>query len=152
MIHDKTFPVEVLSEFLVRNDREFSTPLTEQARRQNTTFDAYMHKLSSLGTIAYELDEASGTLKGVVIGYTHNLPEDRGSYITQVVVDRKYQREGICSRLLKEYIEFCRTKGIVYVWLTTGIHNMPAQKSYEKAGFVRVPYDSSENVKYMLTL
>ena len=152
MIHDKTFPVQELSAFLARNDKEFSTPLTEQARRQNTTFDAYIHKLSSLGTIAYELDGASGAIKGVVIGYTHNLPEDGGSYITQVVVDRKYQRQGVCSRLLKEYIALCRAKGIAKVWLTTGINNLPARKAYEKAGFVRVPYDSSKNVKYMLTL
>lgn len=152
MISDKTFPVDELHDIFAENDTAFTMPITEQARRQGFTLNQYITKMATLGTVAYERDYENGKLKGVVIGYTDNLPDDLGSYITQVVVDSAYRKQGVCSRLLREYIEFCRAKGINYIWLTTGQENIAAQGAYKKAGFVIVPCDRERTVKFKLVL
>lgn len=110
MISDRDFDSRELHSFFERNDECFMRPLAESLVRFNITFGEYMKKLASHGTIAYERDSESGMLKGVVIGYTNNLPDDRGSYITQVLTDKSYFRQGVCLRLLNEYKEYCMTK------------------------------------------
>lgn len=152
MISDRNFPVEALKIFLEENDTAFTHPLSEALAKQGTTLEEYADKLARLGTIAYEADEENGKIKGAVIGYTHNLPEGGGSYITQAVTGINYRRQGVCGRLLKEYFDYCREQNIPYVWLTTGVNNNAARITYEKAGFVLAEYDNPEQVKYILKL
>ena len=132
MISDRAFDKNELLLFLSKMSNEFRTPLLEQARNVGMSLEEYAEKLARLGTIAYERNE--GMLIGVVIGYTHDTP-DEGSYITQVVVDPRFRGRGICSRLLAEYVRYCEVQGLSYVWLRTGIDNLPARHTYERAGF-----------------
>ncbi len=152
MISDRNFPVETLKLFLEENDTAFTHPLSEILAKQGSGLKAYSEKLAKLGTIACEIDEKNGKIKGVVIGYTHNLPEGGGAYITQAVTALDYRRQGVCGRLLKEFSDYCRKQNISYVWLTTGVNNNGARITYEKAGFVLADYDSTEQVKYVLKL
>lgn len=152
MVADCCFPEKELYKFLIENDKAFTHPLSESLRERGTTLSQYATKLARLSTIAYEIDE-SKAIKGVVVGYTRNLPEDGGSYITQVVTGSNYRKQGVCGRLLREYIAFCKNKGIIrYVWMTTGINNIPAQRTYENAGFIRVPNDKKGLVEYRFRL
>ena len=152
MIADCCFPETELYQFLLENDKAFTHPLSESLKERGMNLSQYAAKLARLSTISYELDE-SKTIKGIVVGYTNNLPEDGGSYITQVVTGMNYRKQGVCGRLLCEYIAFCQNKGrIRYIWMTTGINNIPAQRTYEKAGFTRVPSDKEGLVKYCFRL
>ena len=126
--------------------------MSESLAAREMTLSQYAAKLANLSTIAFEMDE-SKTIKGIVVGYTRDLPEDGGSYITQVVTGMNYRKQGVCGRLLREYIAFCQNKGIIrYVWMTTDIKNIPAQTTYEKAGFIRLPSYKEGLVKYCFKL
>ena len=150
MIADRSFDVQRMISFLEKNDEAFTRPLSQTLKHQGQTLEEYAAKLCAFGTVAYELD--GDNISGMVIGYTHNLPEDNGSYITQVVTDIDHRRRGVCSRLMAEYFGFCRRQNISYVWLTTGVDNHSARATYEKCGFVLVEYENAELVKYIYNL
>jgi ribosomal protein S18 acetylase RimI-like enzyme len=133
MILDKNFSVEILKDFLKKNDEIFTHPLSETLLRQHTTIDNWTTKLCSKATFAFELDKSC--VKGVVIGYTKNLPADGGGYITIVAVAPECRKQGIAGRLLQEYIAYSKNK-TKYLWLTTDETNIPARRLYEKVGFV----------------
>ncbi len=152
MISDRNFSVDALREFLAENDAAFTHPLSEVLAKQGSSLEAYSEKLAKLGTIACETDEDTGKIKGAVIGYTHDIPDGGGAYITQAVTGVNYRRQGVCGRLLKEFSDYCCEQNIPYVWLTTGINNLAARATYEKAGFQLADYDSTEQVKYVLKL
>ena len=150
MISDRNFSSYALSVFLKENDNAFTMPLSESLKKQGMTVDEYAEKLSNKATIAYEKED-SGVILGAVIGYTHDLPEDGSSYITQVVTDKKYRGRGIFKLLIKEYLDFCIQKNISYVWLTTGVNNTIAQKAYESVGF-KLADNNGKSVKYIYTI
>ena len=147
-IADRTFEIDRLKEFLTENEKEFSEPLSVSVKeKMGMTLDQYVHKLCKYGTVVYELDR--NIIKGVVIGYTHELPEDGYSYITQVVTTKEYRGQGVSSRLLKSYIDYCKDQGIEGIWLTTGEKNISAQHVYEKNGFIRNELEEKGRVKYI---
>jgi ribosomal protein S18 acetylase RimI-like enzyme len=141
MIAERNFPFERMYDFLLKNDCAFSVPLSKSLEKFSTNLENYAKKLSEKATVAWEEDH--GIIKGMVIGYTNDMPDiitggwggGQKSYITQVATDSLYRRQGVCQRLLAEYIEFCRKKNIAMVWLTTEETNFPARSVYEKAGF-----------------
>ena len=147
MICDRAFDAEELFVFFEENADQFSSDLHGQIERSgNGTLKQYTQKLSSKATIAYERD--GDTLKGVVIGYTHDLPDNGFSYITYVIVAPQYRGKGVMRRLMAEYEEFCKKQNIPKMWLTTGKTNIGAQKAYEKCGFILEDSDSERTVKY----
>lgn len=149
MIFDRNFPVGSLIQFLEVNDAAFTKPLSLVLKKQNMTLESYAQKLSSVGTIACEFDGNGGEIKGLVIGYTHNLPQDGGSYITQVVTGQNYRRQGVCKRLLREYFDYCeKFSDADYIWLTTASTNMGAQAAYEDAGFLKTESCDPLKIRY----
>ena len=152
MICDRDFPTRRLLAFLGENDTAFTHPLSQALAKQGSTLTDYADKLARRATIAWEEDADTGNIKGAVMGYTHDLPADGGSYITQVVTGLSYRKQGVCGRLLQEYLDYCRAGGVAYVWLTTGVGNAAARAAYESAGFQLVPYDSGSQVKYVYKL
>lgn len=147
-IADRTFEIQSLLEFLSDNDKEFTEPLSVSVKEKiGMTLEQYVCKLCKYGTIVYELD--GNIIKGVVIGYTHELPENGYSYITQVVTSRKYRGKGVSSSLLQHYIDYCRESGIKGVWLTTDEKNRDAQHVYERVGFVKNEIDEKGRIKYI---
>ena len=147
MICNKCFPFDVLFKLLRDNDTAFSVSLSDVLLKQGKTVEEYAMKLSELATVAYEKDE-NGTIKGIVVGYTDALPEDKGSYIAQVLTVPEFQKQGVCGRLLLEYCNYCSHKDISYVWLTTGAANYAAQAAYERVGFRKAPNSDTSLVLY----
>jgi len=82
MIAYKSFDYDLLYSFFKENDKIFTRPLSDSLKDQNTTLSEWCQKICSKSTIAYELFDKE--LKGLVIGYTDNLPCDGGGYITIV--------------------------------------------------------------------
>ncbi len=151
MIADQCFPRDELYAFLLRNDRAFTHPLSESLARLDMTLADYSDKLASISTITYE-QAPDGSIMGIVAGYTANLPPDGGSYITQVATDYGFRGRGVCGRLLEEYIRYCRTKPVRFIWLMTGTRNYTAQRVYEKAGFYRLISHKPDMVKYVYNM
>jgi len=149
LIFDRSFDETIMYRFLLENADQFSSNLLEQVERSgNGTLEQFVHKLCSKGTVVCEQDE-KGTLKGLVIGYTHDLPPDNSSYITYLIVAPQYRRQGIATRLLDEYISYCRKLSIPEVWLTTGETNVIARAFYERYGFVLAGNYGEKTVKYV---
>ncbi len=146
LVCDRSFSIGRLKSFLERNDNAFTHPLSESLAIQGTTVEEYARKLCEKGTIVYEPDGSD--IKGILIGYTHDLPTDGGSYITQVVTDARYRGQGVFKRIMERYIRFCKDRGISTIWLTTNENNLTARKAYERVGFVPSTVDARGLVKY----
>ena len=147
MLQDRQFDQKLLFDFFASNADQFSSDLYGQiARSGNGTLEQYTEKLSKKATVAYEMDGQK--LKGLVIGYTHDLPENGYSYIAYVIVSPEYRGQGVMRRLLEEYEAFCKTQGIPVIWLQTGKTNTTAQIAYEKCGFVSKGADSERTIRY----
>ena len=154
MIWDRTFDQQQLFDFFSQNADQFSSNLLEQIKKSgNGTLEQYTTKLSCKATIACEYDDSDQKMiKGLVIGYTHDLPDTNESYITYVIVSPDYRKQGVMKRLLNEYEAHCQKLGISAIWLTTGKINKVAQTAYEKCGFICQGEYSETTVKYTKTI
>ena len=102
MLQDRQFDQKLLFDFFASNADQFSSDLYGQiARSGNGTLEQYPEKLSKKATVAYEMDGQK--LKGLVAGYTHDLPENGYSHIPYVIVSPEYRGQGVMRRLLEEY-------------------------------------------------
>ena len=84
---------------------------------------------------------------GGVIGYTHDTPDNK-SYITYVVVNSSYRRQGIASRLLDEYFLYAKQMKMTHVWLRTSKENMNARKLYTKKKMLLVGEEENDVIIY----
>lgn len=132
MISDRNTKKEALISFFqgISADMQLENVL----KKMGTNLQQYCSKLAEKATIAYKTAN-DGSIIAIVAGYTHDLPDDLGSYITQVGTLSDYRRRGISGELLLEYVEYARSVGVKYVWLTVDQNNFGAIKSYEKCGF-----------------
>ena len=71
--------------------------------------------------------------------------------IVELIVDPAFQGKGIATRLIDKVIEFARKNNLRGVITQTEFSNAPAQKLYEKSGFVRVDNPGwQEGITYRL--
>lgn len=151
MVADRNFPIRDMQDFLMENEMSFHTPLSKSLSKRGISIFEYAKKLCQKGTVVYERD-CDGYIKGMVIGYTCDLPEDNGSYITLMVVAEKHQKQGVASKLLDEYLEFCKNKKISYVWANTLSFRIGPQKILKKAGFFETEGYDAEHKKFVCKL
>lgn len=75
---------------------------------------------------------------GKPIGYLcmdNNLGE---VYLDTIAVDEPFRRRGAAGRLLAKAMDFCRSVNAELLTLEVRVSNLPAQKLYEKFGFLRL--------------
>ncbi len=132
-IADRSFEKERLFNFMRDVNDLYIVPLSKQAEKIGMTLEGYAEKLSTKGTIAYA-KLSNGAIIGVIIGYTHDTP-DNTSYITQVVVKSEYQKSGIFKKMFEEYEAYAKSQNMQALWLTTEKTNNAALKAYQKVGF-----------------
>ena len=71
--------------------------------------------------------------------------------IVELIVDPAFQGEGIATQLIGKVIEFAKSEGLKGVVTQTEFSNTPAQKLYEKLGFIKVDNTGwSDGVTYRL--
>ena len=109
-------------------DGEFSPKLSEKIELSEFT-----SKALKKGHCVFENGDEQD-LKGVVVGYANDKVK-RYSYISLVAVGKKYRKQGVAKRLVKQFVEF--VSSIPYID-TIGIHtnNPIALKMYIDLGFI----------------
>lgn len=117
-----------LLKFLLEVDDDFSPKLSQKVELSDFTT-----KVLDKAHCVFENGEKQDII-GVVVGYAND-KEKRYSYISLVAVGKKYRKQGVAKRLLKQYVEYASS--IPYID-TIGIHtnNPIALKMYMELGFV----------------
>ena len=128
---DCSLPYQILFDFMTGDAYDFFVPKLERVPR---TVEGYAEQLASFCTIAYDIDPGYH-LKGIVAGYTQNLKRPGYALIAEVYVNRDYRREGLGEKLMKRFIDHCKTLGLKGAWLHVYADNDQAQKLYQKLGF-----------------
>lgn len=144
-IADCTLPYQVIYDFMTGDAYDFFVPKLEKVHR---TASDYAEQFSAYCTIAYDIDEKN-RLKGMVAGYTHNLRIPQCALIAEVYVNREHRGKGLGEQLLTRYIDYCKSVGLKGAWLHVREDNYPAQRLYQKLGFV---FDKSYNEDGLLKM
>lgn len=119
--------VRMVKSFLQKVDQIFPTALSEKQK-----LDEFADKLCTKATLcaAYEGNE----IVSMVAGYTENIVDNK-AYISIVATCPEKQGRGYASKLVKEFIAICDTKGIEAVHLYAASVNCPALNMYARLGF-----------------
>lgn len=118
---------EVIEEFLRSVDKSFPVALSERV-----DLHEFSQKLCTYATICTE--EAGGKVLSMVCGYTDNVIENRG-YISIVATRKEAAGKGYAKKLLGEFLEIARKKGLSAVHLHVVPNNTRAVGLYKSVGF-----------------
>lgn len=120
---------QLLLDYLIEVDTLFPVSLSEKV-----VLKEYAQKLCTKATLCIE--KSNHQYVGVVAGYTENIENDL-AYISLVGVRPKYSGKGIASKLIKEFLNICKSKQIRKAHVYTDARNKKAIAMYEKLGFER---------------
>lgn len=128
----------------------------KRAKYENLSFGFSPEYLDRLKTIlndehAYQLfvKDEQGNFLGYIASAETIFPEYL--FISELFVDPLAQGKGVGSALVQKAIEFGKREKLKGVMTETEFENVPAQKLYEKIGFVKFDNpDWEEGVTYRL--
>lgn len=75
---------------------------------------------------------------GKIVGYIGAIYDFWDGEILNIAVKNEYRKQGIGEKLMQEIIDFLRLEKKENVFLEVRKSNFPAQKLYEKLGFVKI--------------
>ena len=143
-----SLPYRMLYDFMTGDAYDFFVPKLERVPR---TVEGYAEQLATFCTIAYDIDKRY-QIKGMVAGYTQNLKRPGYALIAEVYVNRDCRREGLGEKLVKRFIDYCKTIGLKGAWLHVYADNEEAQKLYRKFGFaIDEPYCNGNHLAMSMT-
>lgn len=116
-----------IERFLVKIDETFPTHISEKVNLHE-----YAKKLSEKATLCC-IDDGN-EICSMVAGYTENTIGNI-AYISLVATRPELQRRSYATKLLKEFMDICRIKGLNGIHLYTDIKNTGANKLYQKLGY-----------------
>jgi len=90
----------------------------------------FEHDLKSAQTIGFVVEQ-----EGFVIGYSIATYEDKGLHLTNIAVDKNYQRQGIGSRLMQLVEHNAQERRCSSVYLEVRPSNTAAISMYKKLGY-----------------
>lgn len=73
--------------------------------------------------------------RGNVIGYSIGWMYDNEAHIGTFGIHPKFRKNSLGSFLLRTLLEYCKYKGVQFIYLEVRRSNVPAQKLYLKHGF-----------------
>ena len=142
-----SLPYQLVYDFMTGDAYDFFVPKLERVPR---TVEGYAEQLATFCSIAYDIDERY-QIKGMVAGYTQNLKRPGYALIAEVYVNRDCRREGLGEKLMKRFIDHCKTIGLEGAWLHVYADNDEAQKLYRKLGFaIDEPYCNGNHLAMSL--
>lgn len=75
---------------------------------------------------------------GKIVGYIGAIYDFWDGEILNIAVKNEYRKQGIGEKLMQEIIDFLRLEKKENVFLEVRKSNFPAQKLYEKLGFIKI--------------
>ena len=118
---------EVIEEFLRAVDKSFPVALSEKQ-----DLHEFSKKLHTRATVCAE--ENGGKILSMVCGYTDNVIENRG-YISVVATRKEAEGRGYAKKLVGEFLEIAREKGLSAVHVYAAPENTRAVGMYKSMGF-----------------
>ncbi len=70
-----------------------------------------------------------------IVGYALGRCVSDELHITNIAVDKKYQRQGIARMMMQKLEETAKTKGCLYAYLEVRVNNEAAINLYKKFGY-----------------
>lgn len=77
----------------------------------------------------------TGKIAGMVMTMIYRIPYTKKAYIDDIVVDEKFRKLGIATKLLETAIEIARKHHAGYIMLTAHHKRIAGNRLYEKLGF-----------------
>lgn len=116
-----------VEKFLHAVDRNFPIPLSH---KQN--LKQFSAKLCEKGTLCAVYER--GEIVALTAGYTKDVIDNQ-AYISIVATKTEFQGRGYATKLIKEFIDISRKKGLSSIHLYTARQNLKAINLYERIGF-----------------
>lgn len=129
---------KALFTFLSEVDKDFVDTISAKADLKELASKYIMN-----GTLCFE--EQNGQCVALVAGYTKNTLHKMG-YISLVAAKKSVRNQGICSRLVFEFLEIAKSEGLDAVHVYTHKTNKCALAMYHKTGFVEYVEDNSSQI------
>ena len=126
--------VDKIDKFLNAVDGDFPVPLSEKQDLHQLAA-----KLAEKGTVCFA--QENGEICSMVLGYTENVIGNMG-YISIVATIPLAKGKGYASRLVREFVEKAREKGLSAVHLYAVKDNIPAVRMYKKLGFTEYKFEN----------
>jgi len=143
MKSDKSFvSADSLKDFLYKVDKAFPEPLS-----QSVKLDEYAKKLFEKSTLCVQTE--NNKIVSLVAGYTKNLT-DNMAFVSLIATYDEAKGKGYATKLLNEFIDICREKKISAVHLYVYTGNTPAEKMYQKVGFVKSDIQDREKKTHLV--
>lgn len=97
--------------------------------------EKYFRKVIEKGTVwlAVDDDKIIGYLAGIMKSY--NSINAKSAELDNFYIEEKYRRLGIGKRLVNEYKEYCKNKGVYTIYVTANAKNKNARSFYQASGF-----------------
>lgn len=147
----------IIKYFGIFSKEELSVLKGKSASYKNLTFsfsDEYLQKLADLFDKKNCIQLfAKDSESDNVAGYIAAAETFEKDYLTivELFVDPLYQRKGVGTGLIEKAIEYAKKKNLNGAITQTEFENIPAQKLYEKFGFVKIENPEwSKGVTYRL--
>ena len=126
---NKPIRKEELLFFLRQVDGDFPIPLSLKQ-----DLDAYAEKLLAHGTLCARRSGDDGCILALAAGYTDHAVDDLG-YLSIVATWKEARGRGYASRLVTQFLDIARARGLRGVHLYAVASNEPAVHMYRKLGF-----------------
>ena len=127
----------------VQNKDELDILQGKQASFEKLKFDFSEKYIQSLKDNLYSKNSVQLIVRdgdnfcGYLSGYEHELWPSF-LFLCELFIDPSYQRQGIGSKLVTGFLEKAKKLNIKGVITQTEFENIPAQKLYEKMGFMKI--------------
>ena len=118
---------EAILRFLKEVDRDFPVPVSEK-----TPLEALAEKYAALGTLCSEY--SGSRINAMAAGYTRSTV-DRLGYLSLVAACADVRQQGLCTRLVREFLRIAEGEGLRAVHVYTHRTNVNAIAMYRKLGF-----------------
>lgn len=90
---------------------------------------------SSVYSLFFAYDISTKEVLGMVMLLVYRIPYTRKAYLEDLIVDKSFRGRGIGKALLKKAVETAKSKGALYVDLTSRPSRIESNGLYEKFGF-----------------
>ena len=98
-------------------------------------YETWIRKAVEAGIELVLVAEIDNIVQGYIICH-QDIPEKQQIRLDLVAVRQEARRKGVGQMLFQGTFEWCKRKGIEYIWSATQIRNIAAQCLFQRMGFL----------------